>query len=596
MPRDLAANLKFRKGVILRAVNNPLFQQGLIEACRRDPVFWLSTFGWQHNPKDKRAPNGPFIAFKFQEKVFLDLIQSILDGEDLTLEKSRELGATWLVLFAFVWCCLFKSHLDFLCLSKTEADAESDSPNSHFWKIRYILDRVPRWMTGPKKDRKGFLGFDRTRCTISAFAPTAAAGVGGRFRAIFLDEFQKMTNASEIRMYSSDISDCRIFVGTHIGVDTEFYKLCNEEGVHKLVLHWSMHPEKGAGLYKVDHATGQVTILDKQFDFPADFRPVVNGKPGGPFSGIRSPWYDKQTRRRSSDRDVAMNLDIDPRGATDKFFDTLKIEEYKRQHCRPPLWRGEIRFVDGKPRLMQDPKGSVKLWINPRHDDSFPPASYGFGGDISQGVGATPSTASGVNLTTGEKIFEFSSAHILPKDFADFMVNVCNLFADDHGSPAMFNWEVNGPGSVIIGRLRELGFTSIYFREVDWRGATAKEPGFRTTPVSKLQLLSEYRDGILSSRLINPSLDAMEECHSYKYSDNGMVEHGATTAKTTMGSGARENHGDLVIADALAWWMARHRVVSEQAPVKKDPINPMSARGRMERARKSTLDSWYPTA
>jgi hypothetical protein len=595
VPKDLVQNLKFRKMVLERAVKNPLFQQGLIEICRADPIFFINTFIWQHNPNRDHSKNAPFICYPFQEDAIRSLDGAIADRHELVVEKSRELGASWLVLMAFLRRCLFFQHNDFLCLSKTEDDVTSDSPNSLFWKIRYMIDRLPKWMTGPIRDRSGFIAFDRTRSTISGVAPTAAAGVGGRCTAILLDEFQKMVNASAILEYTSDISRCRIFVGTHTGDDTAFYQLCYGRVFKKIVIHWSHHPEKNQGLYKVDQETGAVEYLDPTYQYAEDFRPVCNGKPGGPFPGLRSPWYDYEVTRRPSERDVAMNLDIDPKGAADKFFDTLKIEAYKRLFLRDPVWEGNLEFSEsGRPmQLVRTERGPMKLWINPKIDGTMPRGNFGVAADIGSGVGSSPSTICAMNLTTGEKILEYSYKHILPKDFANLLVATCYLLLAEDGQPAYLNWEANGGGGATVTlRVRELGFGNIYFRQgVTWSGKTQNEPGFHTTPASKMALLSEYRDALWSHKFINPSAEAIEECHKYKYVGD-TVEH--AKVKKSVASGENMNHGDLVMADAMCWWIGRNRVIIPHPEIKKEtPV--MSLRWRREQAAKNRVDSWYPT-
>jgi hypothetical protein len=592
VPKDQLANVRFRKALLERAASNPALQQGLLEMCRRDLIFFIDAFIWQHNPKRDVARAGPFICHPFQETAALEL-KAALGFKSKIVEKSRELGASWMVLMIFLHSALFEKNVDFLFLSKTFEDAESDSPQSLFWKIRYMLDRLPDWMKGPIKDRQGFIGIDRTRSTLSARAPTSGAGVSGRYRAIMLDEFQKMDNAEAILDYTSDCTNSRIFIGTHVGVHTLFYKLCADNLIPRIVLHWSMDPEKGAGKYHVDHATHEVKYLDKKYEYADDFRPVINGKPGGPFSGIRSPWYDQQCIERPSERDIAMNLDIDPKGATDKFFDTVKLDNYIRQYARPHVWQGNIIHNEAgqQARLAQDDNGLVKLWLYPRPDGSIPRGKYAFGFDVSQGNGSSPSTGSAINLELGEKVFEYANKHIAPTELAVFMVAACTLFRDEYDSPAKLNWEVNGPGSAIGARLSQMGFSNVYFREgTAFSPKVEKEPGWTSTNKTKENLFNEYRDALFSHFLKNPSIEALKECHEYKFFKN-TIEH--SRRKGSLDSGSGDNHGDLVIADALAWWMSRwkSKTVKPEAP---PPPSIMSARGRMAQALKQNLDSWYP--
>lgn len=64
----------------------------------------------------------------------------------MALSKSREVGASWVVvswclhkwLFAKSWTCLW--------LSRNEDYVESSEPKSLFWKCMFLFDNLPRWM------------------------------------------------------------------------------------------------------------------------------------------------------------------------------------------------------------------------------------------------------------------------------------------------------------------------------------------------------------------------------------------------------------------------------------------------------------------
>jgi hypothetical protein len=55
---------------------------------------------------------------------------------------------------------------------------------------------------------------------------------------------------------------------------------------------------------------------------------------------------------------------------------------------------------------------------------------------------------------------------------------------------------------------------------------------------------------------LNRSKGALEECLSFEYLKNGYVEHGGIEGGDDP-SGARINHGDQTIADALSWMVSR---------------------------------------
>src|SRR2546423_1882749 len=65
------------------------------ERCRRDPVHWINTWVWTYDP---RAPltRMPFDLFPRQAELIRWLQERETTKTDGLIEKSREVGATWL--------------------------------------------------------------------------------------------------------------------------------------------------------------------------------------------------------------------------------------------------------------------------------------------------------------------------------------------------------------------------------------------------------------------------------------------------------------------------------------------------------------------
>src|SRR5262249_55479216 len=115
----------------------------------------------------------------------------------------------------------------------------------------------------------------------------------------------------------------------------------------------------------------------------------------------------------------------------------------------------------------------------------------------------------------------------------------------------------------------ELGYRRIYYREREQKLVPVTEkdgltPGWYPAPDAKRLLLEEYRTALAMKRVINRSQLALEECLRFEYTASGRVEHGGLSGGDDP-SGARENHGDRVIADGLAYKMVRKLGRSAQA-------------------------------
>lgn len=546
-------------------------QRGLAGICRADLLFFVSMFVWQYNPRKKDRQVDVFISWEFQDLALLEILECIEKDEDLCIEKSREMGASWMLIIVFAWLWMFHDWNKLLLISRNAEAVESDDPDSLLWKFDHILEHLPDWLKPKLKQKKMYRGNLSNRSTVTGQASTGKAGVGGRATAMGIDEFSQIEEDYEVLHRTSDTTGCRIFNFTHTGLHTAAYEITQRVDMKKLVLHWTQHPDKIKGLYRYDAEAGKVEVLDKSFAYPPDFRFVMDGSPtGGPFPGIRSPWYDEQCKRKGSSRAIAMDLDIDPKGSVSQFFDRLMILQLQTAYCTEPVWEGDLHYDKqaARPITMVPGKGGpIRLWkglSNDRPKADF----YGVGVDCATGTGATPSCVSITSGTTGEKVLEYRNPFILPEKFAVFVVALCWLFKDEFGEPALLAWEVPGPGYTFGNTVMELGYRRVYYKTDDFElnAATSEKPGWHSSPASKRFLLEEYRAGLHSRQFLNRSKTALADCLAFKYDKRGMVIHSEEEV-TNDPSGARVNHSDVVIADALSWKMAKSFGVRQEVKV-----------------------------
>ena len=81
-------------------------KEQLREKCKSDILFWINRYGYTYDPR-KKNPHLRFKLYPFQEKLVLRLVKQIRDGEDILIEKSRDMGVSWLILLVFQWFCLW---------------------------------------------------------------------------------------------------------------------------------------------------------------------------------------------------------------------------------------------------------------------------------------------------------------------------------------------------------------------------------------------------------------------------------------------------------------------------------------------------------
>lgn len=610
IPKSLANNLLSRRMVIEAAQNNRDLQKGLMEACKRDFFLWLNLFVYQYNPRrDQKV--GPFISWPFQDDGFTTIFDCIENEKDLCIEKSREMGASWMCVLAMLWLALFHPWMKFLLISRSaEAVDRPEDADSLFWKFDFVLKNLPDWMKEGVKRRKMGLRFTRTNATVTGQASTGKAGVGGRATAIFVDEFSQIREDFQILGRTADTSGCRIFNFTHTDINNAAFSLTERPDMRKLVMHWSSHPYKNQGLYRYNQETNQreylryndvtrkIEVTKAIFAYEPDFRFVEDGRPtGGPFPGIRSPWYDAECIRRKIERDIAMDLDINARGATSQFFSSATINQLK-QNCTDPVWEGEIHYDKDTGRflgLVPMENGRLKLWIRPTAEGRVPISLYVLGWDLSAGGGATPSCGTVFDARVGKKVASYVNPFITPEKLAPLAMAMCQLFKGMDNDGALIGWENPGPGLTFGRALIGLGYRNLWYngniRKVVQIG-NPDIPGWYASPDAKLDLLTQYRYALEIRDFDNPDKLALDETLSFRYIKNGYVAHGGEENREDP-SGAMVNHGDRVIADAIAWMLAKGKGKRETMVLATEPtVDSFEGRRLVHRRRHNAEEFW----
>lgn len=501
------------------------------EACRRDLLFYVNSFVWGYDPRNMPPiPRSvPFVTWPFQDRGLLEIYLAIQNQHDLLIEKSRDMGASWMLLIVFDWMWRFHREVSLLLGSRKEeyVDNGKRDKKSLFGKLDHLNDHLPRWLVPEGYDRTNLKIWNgRMESIITGESTNKDFGRGDRRTAVGLDEFAAVENGFAILQAIYDTTGCRIYNSTHQGIATAFYDRRNNPLIKKLVFHWTQHPEKSRGLY-----------FDKE------------GKP-------HSPWYDKECAIRKHRILIAQELDIDPQGSADIFFDPGTITRIEQDHCRAPWVCGKLHFehsgMDSR-YFQKTPRGELQLWMN--LDGSGKPAAdrrYAIGADIGMGMGGSSSSNSALVVSdckTQEQVATMATPNMIPEEFAKYAVALAMFF-----HRAYLVWESNGPGRIFGKVVTESGYRNIHYRtnEKKLYDKLSDVPGWVANKDSKLALLGEYRRATTVGDYTLRDVDEVNEMYSFVYMENGAVAHSGSTSGLDP-SGAKENHGDRVTASALCW-------------------------------------------
>lgn len=553
-PKNLRENIEYRRAILARAAGDTEFQEACWIRSARDIIWYIDTFCWTSNQKDYPTnPNRLFVTYPDQERA----IRKISDGlgkRDFLIEKSRTAGASWCNLAVIEHAWHFRSDQFFLLGSRTaEYVDQPGNTKSLFWKLDYLIEKLPSWMI-PKYERtKMHLVNLENGSAIDGETTTADFGTGDRRTAILLDEFAKVRQfGSLIAATTQHVTKCRIFNSTPEGQAGGYYeewvRMKREFPDQVIRLHWTGQPDYAAGLYK--SINGQLVIIDKSYKFPDNYPFVLDDK-------IRSPWYDDECRRSPSKLLIARDLDIDFIGSGGTGMDWAVNERLRQQYARTPTTKGTISYDENgnSPRWVESRMhGKLLLWFSPEMENQKPPkGEYVIGCDIATGKGGIESTNSVLSVArrdTGEKVARFAVNDMEPHEFAIYAIGLCNWF---YG--AFLIWEDNGPGGLFGQHVQKRGYTNIFYRDKDEKSADhekAGKAGWRSDETTKQLLLWNYFYAVTDGKFLNPDEEGLREILEYVFDENGNLVHSkAEQSNNPLSSGP--NHGDIVIADALAY-------------------------------------------
>lgn len=228
--------LRYRVKRAMDLKDQPEAQRIEMALCARDPAYWLLMWGviFEPRPQRDRSPDSPFIPFPFQIDMldwFDERLESTGATADGVVSKSRDMGASWLAVAWALHGWLFRNPWQVRMVSWRADEVDARSPDSLFWKLDYMLFRLPEWMRPegfePTDHRlKMTLVNPATNNTITGQASTSRAMSGSRAGVIIYDEGAKNERLQESWSGTTNVAKTRIAVSSeHLDYTPFFYQL-----------------------------------------------------------------------------------------------------------------------------------------------------------------------------------------------------------------------------------------------------------------------------------------------------------------------------------------------------------------------------------
>ena len=288
----LKERLELRANFKARASKPGKRRDAQIEIMRKDTVWFINTYGYTVDPRDAHSPLKPFLLFPIQEDLVRFFETNYYDGNWAILEKSRDVGATWILSAVMVKHWLFTPNFKGAVGSRKAhlVDRVGD-PDCIFEKIRLFIKNLPDWLIPvgwEHVSKTGLVANPQNGATITGESGDSI-GRGGRSGLYFLDESAFIERSQKVMSALSANTNCLIQVSTPNGLDNAFYRYVSEGKIPKFRIHWKDDPRKHHWITP-DGTTG------KGWDAPKD---------------ALYPWYEQKCKEIGDPVIIAQELDLD---------------------------------------------------------------------------------------------------------------------------------------------------------------------------------------------------------------------------------------------------------------------------------------------
>lgn len=483
------------------------------ENALRHILHFIKYYCWTHEPRPKmleaygfKHPRLPFMLYPYQEEFVLDLVESINKGEDVLVEKSRDMGVTWLVVTVLLWFFLQDTAgNDFLLGSrKLEFVDKRGSQDTLFEKFRYNLNECyfkPDGYNPNFNDNVNLITNPATGSFIRGESNNANFGTSGRYKASLMDEFSKWLETDADAWTSmGDSTPCRIPVSTPWGIGRKFAQLRLSGAVKVLTLHWSDHPIKGAGKYKGQH----------------------------PFDPEKtdvwlSPWYLAECERRKDDPDVniGQELDIDYLSSGTPYFNNMIIQKrYIGLAQNPPNVKRYNYERTGKDDITvsEHANGQIKIFNEPEIGFYN---RYIISCDVAEGLEKGDNSS----FYVFDRVKYMDVAWYAGKIDTTVLALLLAYFGYWYDT-AYIGVERNNHGHAVNQDLKRLEYPNLYHmerfeQEVDYE---TFRPGWETNMSTRSILCSTLRDAVHEGADGIKDLEFFNEALTFIYNKNGKPE------------------------------------------------------------------------
>ena len=293
---------------------------------RLHPGDFINDWGVTYDPRNVGSNSTPaylpFLLFPRQRQVVDYVVTCWQTKEYGLIEKSRDMGISWLVVGIGVTLCLFYEDMAIGFGSRKEVYVDNaGDPKSLFWKARMFIENLPPEFRGDwdrKRDtQKMRIVFPGTRSVMTGEAGDNI-GRGDRTGIHFVDEAAYLERPLTIDAALSQTTNCRIDVSSANGMNNPFAQRRHSGKFKIFTYHWRDDPRKDDAWYaKQVHDLDPVVVAQEiDINYLASVEGVL----------IPSEWIQSAI-------DAHIKLGLEVRGAAYAALDVADLGKDKNAIC-----------------------------------------------------------------------------------------------------------------------------------------------------------------------------------------------------------------------------------------------------------------------
>jgi phage terminase large subunit len=243
---------------LARIRERPEVLPGLREHYRHNVAAFINSWGMTSDPRlvARGLPSEvPFLLFERQVQCVDWVMQRLLNREGGLIEKSRDVGLTWLAAAISATLCLLTpgTVIGFGSRKEDLIDRPGD-PASIFWKIRFFLKNLPPEFRG-SWDESRHAQHLRVQLPDSPGAAIVgeagdSVGRGARTLIYWVDESAHLEHPALIERSLASTTEVRLDVSTPCGRNNPFATKRFSGRVPVFTFHWSQDPRKDQAWYE----------------------------------------------------------------------------------------------------------------------------------------------------------------------------------------------------------------------------------------------------------------------------------------------------------------------------------------------------------